>query len=338
MSSPRQRTRTKRSYDAAKGTKLWSQSYARPAFQTPFGNGPRGTPAVADGKVYTLGATGILTCFDAEKGTQLWQVDALKKYKAPNLTFGISSSPLVDGDRVVVEVGKGASVVAFDRKSGEQLWKSLEDPASYSSPVVFGVGKERQLVTLTQQGVVSLNPDDGKLFWKFPLVDLLNESSTTPIRSGDLILASSVTFGSVGLKLGEKDGKPAVTEAWKNTALTCYFSTPVAVGKEHIYLVTGALLAPQATLRCVEAATGKELWSKPKVGKYHASLLRTGDDKLLMLEEAGALVLIDPNPKEYKELARARICGETWAHPALADGKLYVRDAKELICLNLAGE
>jgi hypothetical protein len=91
-----------------------------------------------------------------------------------------------------------------------------------------------------------------------------------------------------------------------------------------------------ATLRCVEAATGKVLWSKPKVGKYHACLIRTGDDKLLMLEEGGNLVLFDPNPKEYKELARAKICGETWAHPALSNGRLYVRDSRELICVDLS--
>lgn len=321
-------------FDAVKGTKLWSKSYPRAAFNNQFGNGPRGTPNVFDGKVYTFGVTGVLTCFDAEKGEQLWQVDTLKQFKAPNLFFGVATSPLIDGDRVVVEVGKGASLVALERKNGEVAWKSLKDPASYSSPVIFGSGKERQLVALTQQGVVGLNADDGKSLWKFPLVDLLNESSTTPVKIGDgLILASSVTFGSVGLKVGTKDGKPEVSQVWKNTALTCYFATPVAVGTDQAYLVTGSIISPSATLRCIDPANGKELWNRPKVGKYHATLLRTGDNKLLMLEEAGNLVLVDPNPKEYKEMARSKICGETWAHPALANGRLYVRDAKELICV-----
>jgi len=125
---------------------------------------------------------------------------------------------------------------------------------------------------------------------------------------------------------------------WKNDALTSYFSTPVAVGPDYTYLVTGSKppsLSNVATLHCIETKTGKELWSRPKVGKYHASLLRTGDDKLLMMEEAGELVLLDPSPKEYRELARSKVSGESWAHPALANGKLYVRDAKELICLQL---
>src|SRR5207244_1232397 len=124
----------------------------------------------------------------------------------------------------------------------------------YASPIAFGEGKERQVVFITQQGVASLNPADGSLFWKFPLVDLLNESSTTPVRVGDLLLASSVTFGSVGLKLQTKAGKPAAEQAWKNGALTCYFSTPVPVGTEHVYMVTGSIFPPppQARLSCVQ--------------------------------------------------------------------------------------
>jgi outer membrane protein assembly factor BamB len=235
--------------------------------------------------------------------------------------------------------GQGASVVAFDKDKGTVAWKNLDDRASYSSPLVFGQGRERQAVFLTQQALVSLSPADGRLFWRFPLVDLLFESSTTPVRTGDLLMASSITYGSVGLRLETKDGKPRATEIWKNDALTCYFSTPVAVGQDYLYVVTGTkplALSSQATLHCIEAKTGKELWQKPKVGKYHAALLRTGNEKLLMLEEAGNLVLLDPDPKEYRELARAKICGETWAHPALANGRLYVRDNKEIICLQLA--
>jgi outer membrane protein assembly factor BamB len=192
------------------------------------------------------------------------------------------------------------------------------------------------VVFLTGHGVVSLDPATGTVFWQSPLRDLLSESSTTPVRSDEMLVASSVTFGSVGLRLASKDGKPAVSQSWKMGSLNCYFSTPVPVGKEHMYFVTGGLLPPpMVTLRCVETATGKELWSKGNVGKYHASLLRTGDDKLLLLDDAGNLVLLDPNPKEYRELARSRVCGPTWAHAALSDGRLYLRDNKELICLQL---
>jgi outer membrane protein assembly factor BamB len=328
--------------DAKDGKEVWRKTYPRGTGKFLYGNGPRATPAVADGKLYTYGITGLLICWDAADGKQLWQVDALKKFGAKNLLFGASCSPLVENKAVLLNVGaKGASVVAFDKDKGEVAWKSQDDGASYSSPIALGKGKERQVVFLTADGVISLSPADGTLFWRFPLKDKLFESSTTPARAGDVLLASAITYGSAGLRLGTKDGKPAMSEAWTNPKLTSYFTTPVAVGNEHVYLVAGTTpnlfkpTPPQADLHCVEAATGKALWTRPKVGQYHASLLRTGDDKLLMLEDGGDLVLLDPSPKEYRELARSRVCGATWAHPALADGKLYLRDDKEVICLQL---
>jgi outer membrane protein assembly factor BamB len=323
-------------FDTADGKPLWSKSYQRAPYKGLFGSGPRATPAVYEGLVYTYGITGVLTCYKAVDGTQLWQVDALKEFKAPKLFFGASCSPVVEGRLVLINVGgPGASIVAFDRDKGGVAWKKLNDGASYSSPIVITAAKERQAVFLTQQGLVSLRPADGEVFWQFPFKDTLSESSTTPVRIGNLLVGSSITIGSVGLSLKREDNKPQVSQVWKKPDLTCYFSTPVAVGKDYLYMVNGSLVAKTATLRCVEAATGKVLWQKAGVGTFHASLLRTGDDKLLMLEEKGDLVLLDPDPKAYRELARAHVCGKTWAHPALADGRLYVRDGKELICLEL---
>jgi outer membrane protein assembly factor BamB len=324
--------------DAETGDRLWQRTYSRAAFKSFYGNGPRATPAVSAGKLYTFGITGVLTCYDAEKGKQLWQVDTLEKLQAKNLFFGMACSPLVEGDKVLVNVGgKGAAVVALDKTKGDVIWKNLDDGASYSSPIIFGEGKERQAVFLTQQSVVGLSPGDGSLLWRIPLKDELLESSTTPALCGHLLMASSITFGSVGLKLATMDDKPGANQLWKNPALTCYFATPVPVGTDHLYVVTGTkppAVFSQATLHCIDAKTGKDLCKTKVVGKYHATLLRTGDDKLLMLEEAGNLVLLDPDPtKGLPELARARVCGQTWAHPAISNGRIYIRDDKEVLCL-----
>jgi len=256
------------------------------------------------------------------------------------LVFGVSCSPLIEGDKILVNVGaKGASVVAFNKETGEVTWKSQDDTASYASPIAFGSDKDRQLIFLTGKGLLALAPSDGRLLWKFPLVDLLLESSTTPVRAADILIASSITYGSVGLQLETKNDPPAVKQLWKNDDLTCYFSTPVTIGPDYLYMVTGTkpltTFKTSATLHCIETKTGKELWQKPKAGQYHASLLRTGNDKLLMLEDSGSLVLLEPNPKEYRELARAAVSGSTWAHPALCNGRLYIRDEKELICLEM---
>jgi outer membrane protein assembly factor BamB len=138
----------------------------------------------------------------------------------------------------------------------------------------------------------------------------------------------------VALKPGTGE-KPEL--AWQDKSLNCYFSTPVAVGG-HLYMVVSAGVfakEPAIGLKCVEAATGKVLWTREKIGKFHAALVRTADGKLLMLDDAGTLVLLQPDPTGYKELAKAKVCGPTWAHPALADGRVYVRDDKELVCVGL---
>ena len=317
-------------YDAVTGKPVWSKKYERGKFSSIFGVGPRATPAVVDGRVYTLGVTGILACWDAANGDKLWQVDTAKAYSPPALRFGVSTSPLVHDGKLIVHVGgKGASVVAFNPKDGKEIWKSLDDPASYSSPVVIGQGKSEQLIVLTARGLRSLNPADGKLHWGVPLVDLLNESSTTPVKVDDFLLASSVTFGMLGVQLKDADQKPEASQKWKNPQLTCYFSTPVPVGKEHVYLVTGSIVGAASTLRCIEVKTGKEQWKKDGVARYHAALLRTADDKLVMLDDHGNLKLLDPSPKEYRELATVKVCKPTWAHPALSNGRLYLRDESE---------
>jgi outer membrane protein assembly factor BamB len=248
----------------------------------------------------------------------------------------VSASPLVDDGRVIVAVGgKGASQVAYNLKNGQVAWKSLDDTASYSSPIMIDQGGKKLLVALTAEGVVAVQPENGQLVWRYPFKDALFESSTTPVKVGDRLIASSITLGSVALKLTMKDGRPAVDKDWENKELTCYFSTPAAIG-DHLYMVTGSLLpGAGVNLHCVETGTGKVAWTQKKIGKYHAALLHTGDNKLLMHSDNGEIILIDPDPKGYRELCKAKVCGETWAHPAIAGGKLFVRDARELICVKL---
>src|SRR5262245_6388138 len=212
------------SYDST-GKQLLKFAQPRDPFASPFGTGPRATPAFVPDNLACFGVTGKLAIMPGPAGGTSWLIGATHMFHAAVPKFGVSASPLIDGDNVIVLVGgKDASFVAFNRKSGEVAWKALDDPASYASPIITEPGGKRQLVALTSDAVVSLDPANGDLFWRHPFRDAINESSTTPVRVGDLIVASSVTLGSVGLKLESKDGKPVVTEAWKNPALCCYFS------------------------------------------------------------------------------------------------------------------
>lgn len=320
-------------FDAKTGDRKWEKSYERDALDLLFGNGPRGTPAVDGGKVFTLGSTGVLAAWDAKTGDVAWKVDTLKKFEAENLFFGISGSPLVGDGKVFVNVGgKGAGVVAFDCKTGDVAWKATDDNASYSSPILAGGGK--QVVFLTKQFLRALSVADGKELWKVPFQDRSSESATTPLALGDTLLASSVTRGAELFTLGGEQPK----SEWKKPKLNCYFSTPVAVGDD-LYMLNGVLsITPSITLRCVEAKTGAIRWEKPNVGSYHAALIRTGDDKLLMLDDKGSLTLFQPDAKEYKQLAKSKVCGVTWAHPALVNGVVYLRDEKQLLAIDLSGK
>jgi outer membrane protein assembly factor BamB len=309
--------------DAATGKVKWERTYEKAPFKPLFGEGPRATPFVHDGMVYTLGNTGVLACWEAASGNPVWKIETLADVKKDNLFFGISASPLVVGDNVVVQGGGGSSkgIKAFHRKTGKLAWTAGDDPASYAAPVLL----DQQIVALTGANLMAVSPA-GEVRWKFEFKDQLNESSTTPIKAGDAYIASSVTAGMVAVRVSDRDGKPTPTQVWKNPTLTCYFSTPIPVGKDHLFLVTGvaSLVNPSITLRCVELATGKEVWNRPKVGKYHAALLRMSDGNLLMHDD--------------QELAKSKACGPTWAHPAVAGGKVFVRDNKELVCLSLGGD
>jgi outer membrane protein assembly factor BamB len=329
--------------DATTGKELWRSAYSRAPYFSIINTGPQGSPCVLKGRVYTYGITGVLTCWEADSGKQVWQTDLYKQLKVNLPRFGATCSPLVVGDRVLVAVGgKGSAVVACDTATGEIAWKALDGPISTASPIVY-LNRARpdavavEAVFINGRSLVALNPFDGEVSWQHTLSDEPLGTSPSPVVAGDLLLASSTKAGGVGVKLSHEDERTTSDVAWRNPDLSGYFSTPVVCGKEHIYMVTTQTLPqPMATLRCVEAKTGKEMWNRPKVGFFHAGLVRTGDDKLLLLDDSGVLRLLEHDPKGFHELAQAKVCGATFVTPALANGRLYVRDNKEVVCVQLS--
>ncbi|MBL8798297.1 MAG: PQQ-binding-like beta-propeller repeat protein [Planctomycetia bacterium] len=330
-------------FDAKTGKVLWRTGYGRAPYFSIINTGPQATPCVLKGRLYTYGITGVLTCLETENGKQLWQTDVFKKLNATLPKFGATSSPLVVGNRVLVAVGgKASAVAAFDTDSGEVAWQALEGPISTASPIVYLNRSKKgaaavEAVFVNARSLVALNPFDGEVAWEHALSDMPLGTSPSPVVAGDLLLASSTKGGGVAVQLTHADDKTSTAEAWKNADLVGYFSTPVVCGKDHIYMVTTQVLPqPMATLRCVEVKTGKEAWKQPKVGFFHAGLVRTGDDKLLLLDDAGNLRLLEHDPNGYRELCKAQVCGSTFVTPALANGRLYVRDNKEVVCVELA--
>jgi outer membrane protein assembly factor BamB len=326
-------------FDAKSGKVVWRTAYDRGPYNSVLNTGPQATPAVVGNRIYTYGITGYLTCFDAEAGKQLWQVDAFKRFKANLPQFGVCCSPLVVGNKVIVAVGgKGSSVVAFETESGEVAWQALDEPAGTSSPVLVAAGGKAgrlpDVAFMTTLRVVGLNPLDGSVNWEFALPFQPGGTQPTPLVAGDRIFTSTMTNGTTAIRVTAGE-KLTAEKLWQARDVSGYFSSGVAT-KDRLFLVTNVLKpTPRADLACVDPATGKVLWKQEKVGYFHFGMIRTGNGKLVILDDAGTLKLIDATAKEFKELCSSKVCDGTLVSPALSNGLLYARDSEYIVCVDL---
>jgi outer membrane protein assembly factor BamB len=317
--------------DAGTGKPRWKFAYGT-QYRDPLGkgDGPRSTPLVASGKVYTLGAEGALHCLDLKDGTKVWKKALAEDYTMRPSYFGVGTSPILEGDLLLINVGaRGAGIVAFDKATGKEVWKATDDEASYSSPAAATIGGARHVFFLTRTGLVDLDPKDGKVRfskrWRSRMDASVN--AATPLVIGDQVfLSASYGTGAVLLRVG-KDG---AEEVWKGDgSLSSHYNTPVQTDG-YLYGIDGRQ-EQGARLRCVELKTGRVKWEKERFGC--ASMI-LADGQIIALTEGGNLVLIDATPEGYREKARAAVLkdGPCRAEIALAGGRLYGRDGKRLVC------
>ena len=320
--------------DPATGKEKWKFTY-RTRYRDQFGfdEGPRATPVIAGDKLFTLGANGDLHGLELATGKKLWSRNLLADYDASKGFFGIASSPIVVGGKLLVNVGgRGAGIVAFDPTTGKELWKANNDAASYSSPTVAEIDGKTLALFLTREGLVMLDPNTGKIGYTFPWRPRLNESvnAATPlVWKNDIFI--TVSYGTGAILLRPKGAE--LEELWSgDKSMSCQFNTPVRVG-EYLYGAHGRVDARNVDMRCVEWKTGAVKWSQPKFG---STTVIAVDGGLIGMTEAGDLVRFDSSPEAFKETARATILSSpTRAAPALADGRLYARDGKHLVCVKL---
>jgi outer membrane protein assembly factor BamB len=320
--------------DPATGKEKWAVRYQtkyRDDFK--FDDGPRATPLIADGRVFSLGANGDLYAIELASGKKLWNRNLIADYAPPKGFFGIACSPMLAGGKLLVNVGaKGAGVVAFDPATGKEAWKATDEPASYSSPTLAEIGGKQLAVFLTRSGLIALDPGTGKVAYTHPWRPRINESvnAATPLVWKDEIFLT-VSYGTGGVLLRAKGDE--AEEVWANDrSMSCQYNTPVRVG-EYLYGVHGRQEGGGAKLRCVEWKTGAVKWSVDRFGV--ASVLAV-DGGLLALTEGGELVRFDASAAAFTERARASILGSpTRAMPALADGRLFARDGSKLVCVKL---
>ena len=343
--------------DATTGAILWKHDYDCP-YSISYASGPRCTPTVADGKVYTLGSEGNLFCLDAATGRVIWSKDFKKDYAAPTPLWGFCGHPLVDGNRLVCLVGgEGSVAVAFDKDTGRELWRALSASESgYCPPSIIESAGVRQLVIWDADNLNSLDPATGAVLWSQPLKPSYGMSIMAPrvatTKQGQVLFASGI--GRVAALYSLAADKPGASIAWRGepkSAVYCANSTPFING-DTLYgcdCDTGFLTA-------VDLATGKRLWEtgEPTLGNRRgrhgtAFLVRQGsdssDDRTWLFSETGDLVLARLTPAAYEELGRMHLLAPTnecfgrevvWSHPAFANRCIFARNDREIVCVSLA--
>ena len=320
-------------YDAATGKERWLYDYPAHFSESLGGDGPRATPTIADGAVWVLGATGQLVCVDLGTGKRRWEVNILAEND--NLPWGMSGSPLVYDQLVVVNAGTqrstaaGRAVVAYDRTTGRQVWSVGNTKAGYSSPMLANLAGRRQVLLLDGEILAGYDPQTGSELWRFPWPTYQDINVAQPIvLDGDRIFISSgYDKGCAMLHVTESAGKWKIEPLWQNKNMRCKFTSPVA----HEGFLYGL---DEGILTCVDLETGKRQW---RDGHYGHGQLLLADDLLVIISETGKLVLVEATPKGHRELGSiAALADNTWNNPALADGKAFLRNSEEMACFDLA--
>jgi outer membrane protein assembly factor BamB len=318
-------------WDALTGAEKWRFRY--PArYRNSYGDGPRSTPAVSGPFVYTVGGTGIMHCLKTEpasaQGDMVWRKDLLGEFGAANLKWGVSFSPLVDGDLVFTNPGgPNGSVAALDKATGALRWKNFDDQAGYASPIAAEIAGKRQIIFFTETGLVSVAPADGALLWRFPWQTSYGCNVATPIVLGDYVFISSgYNHGCALIHVEATPNGFQPRRVFENRRMRNHFSSSVYAG--------GYLFGfDEATLVCMEFRTGQVQWKKGGFGK--GSLIAAGPD-LIILGDEGQLAVAEATPAGYHEKTSCRLPeGQYWTMPALANGRLYIRSQTRLMCLDL---
>lgn len=317
-------------YDVLTGRELWTNEWTATFKESMGGDGPRATPAWADGRVFALGGTGEFRCLDEATGRVLWRTNILEDAGARNLQWGMAASPLVVDDTVVVLPGGagGRSVVAYSRHDGQRVWSALDDQQSYSSPMLMEIAGVRQLVVFSAARVVGLIPGTGEVLWEHPWRTDYDVNASQPLMlpGNRVFLSTGYGHGAVMLEIARSDPKWSVREIWRNIRMKNQFSSSL-LHEGYIYGLDESILA------CLDAATGDVKW---KGGRYGYGQVILASGHLIVLTESGELALVRAAPDSHQEVVKVpALEGKTWNHPAINDGYLLIRNGTEMAAFDL---
>jgi outer membrane protein assembly factor BamB len=324
-------------FDGAAGRLLWSFQYDVDYEDLSYGNGPRCTPTVHEGRVYTLGTMGDAHCLDAATGELHWSRNFAGEERENIPTWGLAASPVIWEQSVILHVGNqpGGSLVALDRRTGEELWRSLDDPAGYATPILIEHQGSPQLVAWTPANIHGVDPRTGKRLWTVPFEVTYGTAIHTPVFHQGLVIVCNYWEGSKAIR-PPRDGEDRAEVVWEDSRnLRGLMSQPLCQDG-YVWL-----LDKRHGLTCFEAETGRKLWDDdnrmtPKGRNPQATMVRLADsERVLVLNSDGELILARFTPQGYEEQSRTSVIDGTWAHPAYAWGRAYVRNDRQLVCISL---
>ena len=335
--------------DAETGDVIWNHEH--PArYTVSYPAGPRATPVVHDGLVYTIGAVGHMFCFTADKGEIVWKKNFLEDYGTKLPHWGMAASPLVDGEQLIALVGgEDALVVSFDRKTGKELWRSLSDPGiGYAPPVIYEFGGKRQLIIWHPRAVTALNPEDGKQLWSVPFEVRAGLTVPMPRKVSDRLFVTAFYNGPMMLKVGADSAEIAwkgkSTNERQTDGLHSIMPTPI-VNDENIFGVCS-----YGQLRGLKTATGKRLWETLEAtgsGRWWNAFLIEHEGRYFIHNEQGDLIIAKLTSDGYEEVSRAKLVQPTrkvgrrqtiWSHPAFAMKSVFARNDKEIVRVDLSAK
>ncbi len=298
------------------------------------GDGPRSTPTYDDGRVYTYSSRMVLQCLDAGTGKQIWGCDLARDHGGRNIHWESAASPLIDGDLVFVAGGGvGQALLAFDKHDGHVVWQGQDDMMTHSTPVAVTLLGQRQIIFYTQSGLVSVLPKTGVVLWRYPF-RYSGSAAISPVVSGDMVYCSAgYGIGSSACRISKTAGGFTATRVWYQPAnvIASHWSTPVCANG-YLYGIYGQAQFARAPLKCVEMATGRVLWSQNGFGPGGCTLV---NGHVLVLSDAGDLVLVKATPTAYTEEARCHVlAGKCWNYASISNGRIYARSTKEGVSLD----
>jgi len=324
--------------DAATGKEIWKSSqpisYKMHEAATGHGKGPKSTPVVSNGSVFTLGISGVLSAHDARTGKLKWRHEFSKQYPNTSPLFGTAMSPIVDKGVLIAHVGghdKGA-LTAFDAETGEVKWTNDLGGPAYSSPILVTLAKKRQFVTFMQKDFVGVDAATGKLLWKLPAKTQYDENTVTAIPYKDMLIFSREGQGISAIRLAKQGSEIVPQEVWNNKENTLYLSTPVLQGNT----LLGFSILKKGQFFALDADTGKTIWQGPGRMGESASILNAGGSAFLALTNEANLIVLPVNAKEYAPTMQYTVSNTpTWAHPVVNGNRILIKDETTLRSLSL---